>query len=74
MWSILLAGLLKHFESRYSNQQLLNIAEFGPSFAKHPMPAEVLTTEHDNATMPCDPQAAPKATISWQKDGQVGFS
>ena len=44
---------------------------FGPSFVKHPLLGKILATEEGNATIPCDPEAAPKATITWEKDGVV---
>ncbi|XP_067932128.1 contactin-like [Watersipora subatra] len=52
----------------FSSAQM-RVLEFGPSFVKHPMLGKVLATEEGNATIPCDPEAAPSAKISWLKDG-----
>lgn len=37
------------------------------------MLGQVLATEGGNATIACDPEAAPKAEITWLKDGEVMF-
>lgn len=55
----------------YSRSSTLKLVEFGPSFSKHPMLGRILATEGGNATIACDPDAAPAATISWMKDGNV---
>ena len=49
------------------------IVELAPTFSKHPMLGQVLATEGGNATISCDPEAAPKAEITWLKDGNVSI-
>ena len=37
------------------------------------MLGRILATEGGNATLPCDPEAAPKATIRWLRNGAVSY-
>lgn len=57
-------------KTRYSSAQLRVLA-FKPSFKKRPLEAETYAAENGNVTIKCNPEAAPKPTFVWKKDGNV---
>ncbi|XP_046331627.2 contactin-like [Haliotis rufescens] len=60
--------------STYSSAEL-RVLEFAPTFAKHPVDPSQLATVGGNATVICQPEAAPKPEITWKKDGRsLGLS
>lgn len=42
-----------------------------PSFKKHPMEPETYAADRGNVTLTCNPEAAPRPTFVWKKDGNV---
>ncbi|KAK0161854.1 hypothetical protein PV327_008261 [Microctonus hyperodae] len=57
-------------KSRYSSAQL-RVLSMKPSFKKHPMEPETYAADRGNVTLTCNPEAAPKPTFVWKKDGNV---
>ncbi|CAG7734727.1 unnamed protein product [Allacma fusca] len=54
--------------AKFSSGQL-RVLYLRPSFKKHPVDAELLGAEGGNVTIQCRPEAAPRPTFRWMKDG-----
>lgn len=60
-------GHLRRSSSCYSQFLLA----FAPKFTKQPLAENQFATKEGNTTILCKPEAAPKPTITWQKDGRL---
>ncbi|KAL8572121.1 hypothetical protein ACOMHN_052918 [Nucella lapillus] len=47
----------------------LRVLAFPPSFEKHPLRSKIKAALHGNATITCNPEAAPEPLVTWFKDG-----
>lgn len=56
--------------TRYSSGQL-RVLSLKPTFKKKPLESETYGSEGGNVTIRCNPEAAPKPTYTWRKDGIV---
>lgn len=57
-------------KARYSTGQL-RVLSLRPSFKKRPLELETYGSEGGNVTLRCNPEAAPKPSFTWKKDGNV---
>ncbi|XP_049844901.1 contactin [Schistocerca gregaria] len=59
-------------KAKYSTAQL-RILSLKPSFKKRPLEPETYAAEGGNITINCNPEAAPRPSFVWKKDGsQIG--
>ncbi|CAA9998770.1 unnamed protein product [Nesidiocoris tenuis] len=54
-------------KTKYSSAQL-RVLSLRPDFKKHPVEPETYAGEGGNATIGCNPEAAPKPKFTWKKD------
>ncbi|KAK6970966.1 contactin-3 [Biomphalaria glabrata] len=51
----------------------IRVLFFAPTFSKSPVPSFLLASAGGNVTIPCQPEAAPRAQVKWLKEGvEVG--
>ncbi|KAK7072713.1 Contactin-3, partial [Halocaridina rubra] len=56
--------------SSFSSAQL-KVLKLAPTFRKKPLEIEMYGAEGKNVTIVCNPEAAPRPTFEWRKDGLV---
>lgn len=54
----------------YSSAQL-RVLKIKPTFKKKPLEPEIYAIYNGNTTIACDPEAAPRPTFQWKKDGNL---
>ncbi|XP_014219381.1 contactin [Copidosoma floridanum] len=57
-------------KTKYSSAQL-RVLSLKPTFKKRPVELETYAAQNGNATIMCNPEAAPQPKFTWKKDGNV---
>lgn len=63
-------GATNQLKTKFSSAQL-RVLSLKPSFKKLPLESETYSAQGGNVTIVCKPEAAPRSSFVWKKDGNV---